>query len=102
MVGCGRVGDSVLVADGDRREPHHIDVLMAQIDAHRTRQEVTNAVLDLERDTEYADVLGVASVVAGVRSWIWNVVKAAPASSSSQTERLTVVQLITWSVYLCD
>ena len=55
VIGSGRVRDPVLVADGDSREPHLIDVLNAQIDAHRARQEVTDAVLYLEQSARGRD-----------------------------------------------
>ena len=46
---CRRMSDSVLIADGDSRKSDFFGVLNPQIDADRSRQVVTDAVLDLER-----------------------------------------------------
>ena len=50
-----RVSDSVLVADGDCRKSDFFRVLNPEVDADRSRQVITDAILDLIRGERSSD-----------------------------------------------
>ena len=54
-ISCRRKSDAVLVTDGDSGKPDLFSVFHAQVDVDGTRQEVANAVLNLERGERRSD-----------------------------------------------